>query len=312
MVKVAIAGGTGVVGKTLVEVLAGQSNHDGIVLTRKKQEYADQILPHFVVDYENVASLTAFLQEHDVHTIISAFGINGSSLTVSQMNLIKAANNSTTTKRFIPSSFAIAYPQDGPAILPPLKAYFNSLDALAETQLEWATVHNGIFLDYFAPDTLKSYYDHGTFIIDMVNAAAAIPGTGNELVTLTYTFDVARFLVASLDLPKWPRELRIIGETLTLNELIKLAEVARGKKFDVVYDSLEKLRSFQVTELPSHKKDYGKYPKEVLLPFLSIFERWIAEGLGKISREESLNEEYPNIRPLTATELMGAYWNEIN
>jgi NAD dependent epimerase/dehydratase family enzyme len=35
MVKVAIAGGTGVIGKTLVDVLTGQSIHKGIVLTRK-------------------------------------------------------------------------------------------------------------------------------------------------------------------------------------------------------------------------------------------------------------------------------------
>lgn len=35
MVTVAIAGGTGAVGRTLVEVLASQEKHHAIILTRK-------------------------------------------------------------------------------------------------------------------------------------------------------------------------------------------------------------------------------------------------------------------------------------
>lgn len=35
MVNVAIAGGTGTVGRTLVEVLASQEKHHAIILTRK-------------------------------------------------------------------------------------------------------------------------------------------------------------------------------------------------------------------------------------------------------------------------------------
>lgn len=179
---------------------------------------------------------------------------------------------------------------------------------MEKTSLEWAVVHNGTFLDYYAPPTLKSHYDHGTVVLDIPNAAAGIPGTGNEPMTFTYTFDAARFTIAALDLPSWPRELRIVGDTLTYNELTKLAEAARGVKFDVKYDDLEKLRRFEITELPGHSNDYKKFPKDVLLPFLSIFQRWMAEGLGSISREGSLNEMFPEIEPLTAAGLMELYW----
>ncbi|KAL6399420.1 Isoflavone reductase like protein P3 [Ilyonectria robusta] len=196
----------------------------------------------------------------------------------------------------------------GPSILPPLQSYFDSLDALEKTSLEWAVVHNGTFLDYYAPPTLKSHYDHGTVVLDIPNAAAGIPGTGDEPMTFTYTFDAARFTIAALDLPSWPRELRIVGDTLTYNELTKLAEATRGVKFDVKYDDLEKLRRFEITELPGHSNDYKKFPKDVLLPFLSIFQRWMAEGLGSISREGSLNEMFPEIEPLTAAGLMDLYW----
>ncbi|KAJ3532106.1 hypothetical protein NM208_g8588 [Fusarium decemcellulare] len=308
MVKVAIAGGTGVVGKTLVDVLAEQTKHQGIILTRKDPGDTPLALPHFIVDYNDVTALTAFLEEQEVHTVISAFGINGSSLASSQMSLIKAAEASNATKRFIPSSFAMAYPEDGVKILPPLQSYFDSLKALSATNLEWAVVHNGTFLDYYFSSSAKSHYNNGTLVVDMPNAAAGIPGTGDEHVTFTYTFDVARFVVAALDLPSWPRELRIVGDTLTYNELVKLAEAARGVKFDVKYDDLEKLRKFEITELPGHKKDYEKFPKQVLLPFLSIFQRWMAEGLGQVPIEGSLNEKFPEIKPLKVKDVMDRYW----
>ncbi|CAH0024434.1 unnamed protein product [Clonostachys rhizophaga] len=220
MVKVAIAGGTGVMGRTLVDVL------------------------------------TAY-----------AFGINGTSLSVSQANLIKAAEKSSTTS------------------------------------LERAVVHNGTFLE--------SHYNHGTLVIDILHAKAGIPGTGDELITLTYTFDAARFVIAALALPEWPRELRVAGETLTFNQLIILAENATGKKFDVKYDSLETLKQSRITELPGHMNDYKKYPKEVLLPFLSIFQRWMAEGFAFIPVEGSLNEKFPDIKPLTAQELMQKHWKSL-
>ncbi|CAG9986908.1 unnamed protein product [Clonostachys byssicola] len=308
MVKVAVAGGTGAVGKALADVLAGQTKHEGIILTRKDPGEKSLPLPQHTVNYDDVSSLTAFLEEHDVHTIISAFGINGKSLAVSQSNLIQAANASKATKRFIPSSFATAYPEDGPQILPPLQAYFDSLEALKSSDLEWAVVHNGIFLDYYFPDTLQSYYDHTTLVVDIPNGAAAIPGTGNERLTLTSIHDSARFVIAALDLPEWPRELRVVGDTLTYNELVKLAEEARGVKFDVKYDDLEKLKKFEVSELPGHRNDYKRFPKDVLLPFLSIFERWTAEGLSEIKFEGSLTEKFPTIKPLKVKELMDKYW----
>ncbi|KAH7141047.1 hypothetical protein EDB81DRAFT_900666 [Dactylonectria macrodidyma] len=290
MVNVAIAGGTGVMGKTLADVLARQTAHQGLILTRKEPGTTKLPLPQFVVDYNDVASLTSFLEQHEVHAVISAFGINGTSLAVSQMNLIKASEASSVTKRFIPSSFAIDYPRD------------------EKTNLEWAVVNNGTFLDYYAPPTLESHYQHGTVVLDIPNAAAGIPGTGDEPQTFTYTFDVARFTIAALDLPSWPRELRIVGDTLTYNEFVKLAEAARGVKFDVKYDDLQKLRRFEITELPGHSDDYKKFPKHALLPFLSIFQRWMAEGHGLVPKEGSLNELFPEIETLTATKLMDQYW----
>ncbi|PSN66484.1 NmrA-like family protein [Corynespora cassiicola Philippines] len=311
MSDLTIAGGRGAVGRTIIEVMASQTKHKAFVLTRNEPAQNDRLLaPEFQVDYTNIEALTAFLEEHNIHTIISTFGINATSLSISQLNLIKAADASKVTKRFIPSSFAIAYPEDGVNILPPLEHYFSSLKALQATHLEWAPVINGTFLEYFAPPALKSYHPHTTLVLDMEHKVAGIPGDGNMPVTFTYTFDVARFVVAALDLDKWPRELRIIGDELTLNELLFLAEDTKGAKFDVSYDPVEKLEASQITELPGHQASYPKFPKDRLQWFLAIFELWMARGQARVLREGSLNKMFPEIKPLTMKEMMQEYWKE--
>lgn len=63
------------------------------------------------VDYADVKSLTQILEGNKIDTVISTIGYHGNSLEVTQMNLIHAAIASASTQRFIPSTFAIAYPE---------------------------------------------------------------------------------------------------------------------------------------------------------------------------------------------------------
>ncbi|OHW97590.1 NADB-Rossmann family domain-containing protein [Colletotrichum incanum] len=226
MVTVAIAGGTGDRSSSLGKAPASQED---IALA-----------PTFQVDYSDVDALKAFLEQKGVHTVISALGITATSLATSQLNLVRAAEQSSVTRRFIPSSFAIRYPEGGAKVLPPLEHYLASLALLSTTTLEWAVVPNGTFLEYFAP----------TIALDIAHSAAAIPGDGDAPVSFTYTFDVARYVVAALDLASWPasNELRVVGDELTFNEFVKLAEEVRGVEFDVVYDDVEKLQRFGISE----------------------------------------------------------------
>lgn len=69
--------------------------------------------------------------------------------------------------------------------------------------------------------------------IDMANKTAVIPGTGNDVMSFTYSFDAARFVEAALDLPHWEEELFCYGDKRTLNEAVKMAEDARGTWMDL-------------------------------------------------------------------------------
>ncbi|KAE8381935.1 hypothetical protein BDV26DRAFT_278354 [Aspergillus bertholletiae] len=305
MVNVAVAGGTGDVGRTILEILQASTKYQAFVLSRKPSA----VIPNnLVADYNNIDQLVSVLEKNKIHTVICALSVEGDSLAKSQLNLIQAATQSQVTKRFIASGYAIPYPQEALGVLPQLKGYFDGLEQLRNSGLEWTVFHIGMFMDYFATPALKSYLKPHVAAFDIENKVAAIPGDGNVPVTLTYSFDMARFLVASLDLEHWEEESRVVGDEVTWNEFLALAEEARGSKFEVCYDDIDKLRRFEITELPVHKTFYDRFPKEAFQFFTSIFERFTAEGNSHISKAGSLNERFPDIKPLSVMEMLNTYW----
>lgn len=86
----------------------------------------------------------------------------------------------------------------------------------------------GQISDSFGIPHIKSYLPFRPLNVDVANKAAAIPGSGNDVIAYTYSFDMARFLVAALDLPKWDEDLFCYSDKATLNEVVKLAEKITG------------------------------------------------------------------------------------
>lgn len=130
MVIVAVVGGTGNVGKTIVDALKENGKHEVIVLTRKVSSYAVanhvrdlgadqwQVLeggsaaPAFAVDYNNVEQLTKILDANDVHTVISTIVMIEPIAAQAEVNLVAAAAKSSSTKRFVASNWGNASPDD--------------------------------------------------------------------------------------------------------------------------------------------------------------------------------------------------------
>lgn len=126
---VAIAGGTGGLGRALVEAIQARGGHEVLVLTRKViaqvKNHAKMFgktnvskdtpglakrlgAPVATVDYTDVDSIASVLDEAKVEIVISAVNnISGDSS--SEVNLIHAADKAKLTKRFIPSYFGTPY-----------------------------------------------------------------------------------------------------------------------------------------------------------------------------------------------------------
>lgn len=77
---------------------------------------------------------------------------------------------------------------------------------------------------------VDSYLSPLVIFVDIAHRTAAIPGnTGDEVVTVTYTKDLAKFVVAALSLDKWDEVTRVYSDHVSVKQIIQLAEEATGK-----------------------------------------------------------------------------------
>lgn len=100
---------------------------------------------------------------------------------------------------------------------------------LAESGLTYTRVANGMFMDYLGLPNIESHLRPFNWALNVPARSAAIPGTGNEKFTVTYSKDLARFLDRLVDKAEWPEWSIISGADTSLNELVTLAEKITGK-----------------------------------------------------------------------------------
>ncbi|KAL8941386.1 MAG: hypothetical protein Q9216_002264 [Gyalolechia sp. 2 TL-2023] len=312
MVRIAIAGGTGGLGRTLLDELAQGDEHTVYVLTRKSA------LPFEVPanvrcltpSYDNIDAMANLLHQNEIQTVISTMNPPTPEIQTAQENLIRAAAQAPTVKRFIPSEWSIDLFADDEHVPLSWKVFKRQSIAVLEEypDLEWTMVYNGYFLDYFGMPHYQSYMLPEIPYIDIAACKAAIPGSGNDKIAFTLTKDVAKFVRKMVESDeRWPTRTRIAGDTVTLNEILQVAEQARGTKFDVVHDSLEDLRAGRVSEIPAYLPLYEIFPKEFLLDMMAGF--GVAMVTGVFAFEgDLLNEKYPEIKTTKMRDFVEAHW----
>lgn len=80
-----------------------------------------------------------------------------------------------------------------------------------------------------------------------------------------------------------------------------------GDKFIIVFDSEEKLRTGEITELPSHPALYQYFPKPLLTGLLSKFGLWAIAGIMSYPTAGSMNEKLPEIKTRSVKEIVGVW-----
>ncbi|KAL6407494.1 nmra-like family protein [Ilyonectria robusta] len=311
MAIVAVAGGTGNVGRTLVEALVATGKHEVKILARSPNPAFEKGVGATIIptDYTNVEATTKTLEDHGIDTVISAITtLIGPGLSP-EIGLIRAADASKATKRFISTGWGIPHKEEHRAQFMTVPSKLDAWAVLKETKtLEYTIVHNGFFLDYWCQNVVKSHMPPTTVAIDIFNGAAGIPGAGNTPVTFTHTTDVAKYVAAFIDLEKWEPDTYIIGDSVTWNEFLKLAETAKGSKFDVTYDSTEKLKSGQITEIPAHVPSYAAFPKEAYQQMMATFGLWFDDGSFNLASlgVKDLTQVFPEIKPLKVKNILEA------
>ena len=166
----------------------------------------------------------------------------------SQLNLIRAAELSPATTRFLPSEFNVEYDQPDSVLPYPEKRFHlaarEELNLNTKT-LEYGYVYPGMFMDYFGMPNVKTVLRPLYFFMDPVRGKAVLPGDGEGRMSMCFTEDAARFVAWSLDLEMgtWGRG-RVMSCavcTVSLNELVGMVDDIRGKKMEVKYQDVERL-----------------------------------------------------------------------
>ncbi|KAI8717649.1 NmrA domain-containing protein [Fusarium sp. LHS14.1] len=310
MMVFAVAGGTGGVGKTIVNQLELSKGHTVFVLSRTVPENQTPNDTRFIkVDYNDTTSLTRCLEENEVEAVVSTINLQDEAAGNAQLSLIEAADTSKTTKRFIPSQFAFTNSPGGMDDDPTVRYAIKSVDALRKSSLEFTGFANGFFMDYWGMPHIPSNLWAYTWAIDIANKRAAIPGTGDDVLSLTYSVDVAKFVARTLESSdKWPETSIVSGSDMTFNQLLAIAEKIRGCKFDTKYDSLESLEKNEGTLLQVGYGGGGGASEDEAKQMVSLFGRMTISGAFRLPDENRINDKFPGLQPMTAEELLTMAW----
>ncbi|KAK8050834.1 phosphoserine aminotransferase [Apiospora rasikravindrae] len=265
MVVIAVAGGLGDLGHLITNALLETGKHEVYVMSRKTVEddtgrisplTGERYFPVIQTDYSSEDRLSEHLTEHHIQVVICAFIMDNDSVSDAQLRLIRAAEKSPCVRRFIPTEFNVEY-DSGDDILPYPKKRFHRL-ARRELEdktrtLEYAYVYPGMFMDYFGLPRVESVLRPLCFFVDPAHVQAVLPtGAGEAKMSMTFTTDFARYLALALDLESWPRVLSTATSTVTLNELVRLAEKNLGRPLNVRYQPLEALLQHTGVDLPAN------------------------------------------------------------
>lgn len=83
-------------------------------------------------------------------------------------------------------------------------------------------------MDYWGMPNVRTRLKPLAYAVDIPNRRAIIPGDGNNVVTFTYSYDMAKFIAKLLSTEEWPELAFMGGDDLTLNELVKMGEEISG------------------------------------------------------------------------------------
>ena len=79
---------------------------------------------------------------------------------------------------------------------------------------------------------MSGYGNEGDYIVHARNMTSVAPvwdaAQNLACLCLTSAWDVARFVVRSLDMPAWPAEMSMCGERMDVNTLVQTIRACRG------------------------------------------------------------------------------------
>ncbi|ETS84619.1 hypothetical protein PFICI_02644 [Pestalotiopsis fici W106-1] len=310
MVKAAIAGGSGGLGKAIVSAILATRTHEYIILSSRASPDDNT----YTIDYDDIDGTKELLEAHQIETVISIIPLYTKDGFDSQLNLIQAAEQSNCTRRFIPSEFGLYIDTAQTDMHPSLLYKHETVHQLEKSKLEFACVHNGVFMDYLVWPQVPSHLQIQALWVSLAHKMAAIPGDGNNKLVLTHSSDVGRFVEALLGFHEWDQRYFISGDRTTLNRVVDTAEEILGCEFARVYDTPETLSRGNCTLLPPPPlSGTGIYQATVpgsVEYHIAQLGMSVVENMADLPPRTSLDQLFPSIRALSVRDAF-QLWKDV-
>ncbi|TID18395.1 NAD(P)-binding protein [Venturia nashicola] len=246
--RIAIAG-TNNFALLVARFVVTETSHQIVVLARKEQPgLAGQGYPVLVVDYDNQQTLRHAVMGVDT-VICTVTGPSG-------LQLLHASV-SQKVRRFVPAEFE-GRPgnRSDPDPLDRGNKIIRSWLDHYRSEIESTIFSFGVFYERFGPGGLESHRlglaayicKEGDYIVNVRTMRASAPiydanyGTGIS-ISMISAQDAAHLVVRAIDLRRWPRELYMVGDRMTVLDVCRTVERVRGNTlFSTSWHNLETLR----------------------------------------------------------------------
>ncbi|MCJ1306775.1 hypothetical protein MMC25_000418 [Agyrium rufum] len=262
--KIAIAGTNGLA-FWIAHYLSTETYHSFILLSRApKPSLTAKGWQVIVVNYTNSDELQ--FQLSGVDLVISL--VTGPP----QIGLIDAAFRASV-RRFAPAEFIGSTLRRQPST--PLDR--GQREALARLQhyapqgMAYTILSCGLFYEHFAPGGLafsnlgqsSGLNAEGDLMMSVRTLRAQIPlalSGQPATVCMTSAQDVGRFVVAALEMPDWPTELRMCGSRMNTLQVVEIAENLMNHPFERAYHNTATLNSAMLfAQTSANVKDQLRY-----------------------------------------------------
>ncbi|KAL8490471.1 hypothetical protein ACS0TY_026097 [Phlomoides rotata] len=245
--KILIIGGTGYIGKFIVEASA-KSGHPTFALVREST-ISDPVKGELIQGFKNsgVTILTGDLKDHQslvnaikqVDVVISTVG---SLQLADQNNIIAAIKEAGNVKRFLPSEFGndpdLARPVE------PVKTIFGIKSKIRRAIEAEAIPYTYVSSNYFAGYSLPTLVQPGVTAPPPPKDKLVIYGDGNAKAVFNVEGDIAAYTIEAVDDPRTLNKSLFIKppkNIYSFNELVALWEKKIGKSVEKEYITEEQL-----------------------------------------------------------------------
>ncbi|KFA60217.1 hypothetical protein S40285_07327 [Stachybotrys chlorohalonatus IBT 40285] len=318
MVKIAIAGATSQLARSLIDKLSDSGKHEILGLIRKDPAQFPPLpgVEWVQTTYEDELELVKLLQ--GVHTLLCFFAVHLDGGSATQKRLIDAAVKANV-KRYAPSEWSTGEKLDSAVDVIPwyggkveVARYLESINKDKEI-LEYCRFQTGSFLDYLGhPHHSPKHMITIQGVIDFEKRhGLIIKGSMDKEASFTLVEDIVNIVARAVEYEgKWPTIGGISGDRLSPRQQLRIGEAVRGTPFTVDWLEMEDLEAgnlksehYLKVDLPSTAADQVEaFSKFATMKIL------IASSLGLWTVTDEWNRIFPDYKFTKAEEFLTKVW----